>query len=720
MIYEQGLSLRAQCDGAKPCNSCRSLRETCEYSGSDGRKKEDWKARVESLERRNRYLEEQVAQLSGQRPQPAQQPLQTVPETGPGSGQGHRNQNTNANDFHHLPDEDEMVHMFYAATADHPLLGQMGAQYGDHRRNRRDKLPDKRLTRYALYAFFQCAATIFYVTTEEQSTRLMERVYHSDDANMGDVCELSALAAIGSHYNINEVPDEARAAFFFLASTSLHEAMQSDYFQGMRIFICLCMSCVMDKSSNARLLIMSALNLARSRMKEQLQNSYPNNSGSEAYRRTLQTLVFLEGWLSYSLGYRNCLKQSEIDLVHSLWPPASQSSPMTPEAYTTRLIQSQMTRLSLLASGIKNEMVLFKDNYWAHADRLSLQLDLWHQDLPLQLRLAALNKPEKGVTALQERAIYIIHVLYINSRLQLYCQLFKASQSGTNGTGISMHQINHNPRLSLETLFKQIPKHICDVYTDFSIQLARIITLMFSSEAIITRCWIVIRSAFNSCIVLLLGVCQKYFTGTKTTDINNIFAHVESCLKVLRFCGRRDIAANRLGDLLDPVLRQLSHMSMGSSPSLHGTGEPGPSVSVSASGSGTRSGSGLTPGTGYTSGSGSRSLPPSRFGDTPGSTSSSGSGNVSSSNPSSGNERTPYPTVSGAVSGSGFGTRHSPRPYPVAGVSGLDMESSFSTNMREMTIQYILDKKASDLLMLVRMTHQILNLMPPDGCNVWV
>ncbi|KAL4898829.1 hypothetical protein BDW74DRAFT_184353 [Aspergillus multicolor] len=698
------LSWRTQCDGANPCTSCRDLRAPCEYSGLDGRKREDWKARVEALERRNRYLEGQVAQLSVQQPQPEQQPLQTVPETGPGPG--HESQNTNPNDSHPLRDEqDEMVHMFYAATANHPLLGQMGAQYGHHRQNRRDKLPDERLTRYALDAFFQCAATLFYVTTEEQSTKLMERVYHSEDASVEDVCELSALAAIGSHYKIDKVPDEVRAAYFLLASTSLHEAMQGDHVQGMRIFICLCMSCVMDKSSNARLLIMSALNLARLRMENLMQHPYPNDSGSEEYVRTLQTLVFLEGWLSYSLGYRNCLKESEIDLVHSLWPPAPQSAPMTPEAYTTRLIQSQMTKLAILASGIQNEMVLFKADYWAHADRLSLQLDLWHQSLPPQLHLAALNKPEKGVTILQERAIYLMHMLYIDSRLQLYCQLFKASGENRDGTGIGLHQIAPDSRLSLETLFKQVPKHICDMHTNFSIQLARMITLMFSHEAIMTRCWLVIRSAFDSCIVLLLGVCQKYFAGSDTTDIAEIFAHVESCLEVLRFCGRHDIVANRLGDLLDPVLGQLSHMSMRSSPSLR---DAGPPTSGSGLGSGTCFGSGITSGMGYVSGSESRSLPPSGIGDTLG------------SNPSSGNEHTPYPTVSGAVSSSGFGTRCSPRPYTTATVSGPEMKSSFSTNMREMTIQYVLDKKANDLLILVRMTHQILNLMPPDGCNVWV
>ncbi|KAL4757333.1 Zn(II)2Cys6 transcription factor [Aspergillus foveolatus] len=678
-------SLRKRCDGGKPCPSCRDLGTPCEYTGSDGRKKEEWKARVQALEQRNRYLEEQVAQLSAQQHQA--QRLETV------RGPGHY-----SIDFHPLRDEDdEMVHMFYAATADHPLLCRMVSQYGHHRGNHREKLPDEKLTRYALDAFFQCAATLFYVTTEEQATQLMNKVYHSDEASMEDVCELSALAAIGSHYKIDEVPEEARAAYFFLASTSLNEAMQGDQIQGMRIFICLCMSCIMDKSSNARLLIMSALNIARSRMEPQLQHASPDGRDTE-YRRTLQTLVFLEGWLSYSLGYRNCLTEREIDLVHSLWPPAALSSPMTPEAYTTRLIQNQMTKLALLASGIQDEMVLRQADYWAHADRLSLKLDLWHQGLPPQLHLAALNKPEKSVTVLQERAIYMMHMLYIDSRLQLYCQLLKASQSGTNGTGIGADQFQQDPGCSPETLFKQVPKHIYDVHTDFSIQLARIIMLMFSNEAIMTRCWLVIRSAFDSCIVLLLGVCHKYFTGAEITDITDIFTHIESCLKVIRFCGRRDIAASRLDDLLDSVLRQLSHMSMGLSLGLR------EQAGTSGSGSGPGTGSG----TGFD------------LGRTPRSRTSTGTntGSGSGSNSGYGNETTPDSGLhasSGSGSGFCYGSRRSLGERMPGGFPGLNMDIA-----AELDVGYLLDKKASDLLTLVRMMHQILNLMPPGGCYVWV
>jgi hypothetical protein len=148
-----------------------------------------------------------------------------------------------------------LEHMFFAATANHPLLNSLNPPSGFSDRNMRDQIPEEHLTRYALDAFFQCAATLFYVTTEDNAAQLMKKVYHTNDASILDICELSALAAIGSYYIIDKVDDAARARYFFLATTNLNEAVQAYDIQGLRIFICLCMSCIMDKSLSARLLV---------------------------------------------------------------------------------------------------------------------------------------------------------------------------------------------------------------------------------------------------------------------------------------------------------------------------------------------------------------------------------------------------------------------------------------------------------------------------------
>jgi hypothetical protein len=74
----------------------------------------------------------------------------------------------------------------------------------------------------------------------------------------------------------------------------------------------------------------SGLNLARARTEAETERSESNGKDVLEYRRTLQTVLFFEGyvlsfftqaaancnrWLSWSLGYRNCLKESELNLV---------------------------------------------------------------------------------------------------------------------------------------------------------------------------------------------------------------------------------------------------------------------------------------------------------------------------------------------------------------------------------------------------------------------
>ncbi|KAL3462127.1 hypothetical protein BJX64DRAFT_148626 [Aspergillus heterothallicus] len=601
--------MRKRCDGAKPCASCVAIAAQCQYSGTDGRSREALKSQIEALQQRNAYLERLVEELRPNRVEGAvQQAAPFIDQTIQGEQQrltqgigaakqaglqvGNSAITSSSSSYtlnspsltRTLPEtpfsETELKHMFCAATATHPLLGSVETQYERMPGNHFANLPEERITRQALDAFFQCAATLFYVTTAEKSTYLLEKVYHSDNASVQDICELCALAAIGSYYKVEQIPDEARGMYFYLASTNLNEAVEADAIQGMRIFICLCMSSIMDKSSSARMLIISALNLARGKMQTDLQKEFSNDR-KEEYRRTLQTLVFLEGWLSYSLGYRNCLKKSEIDLVHFTIPLNETSE--NASALTTRLIQSQMTKLTIVASGIQDEISSYGPDYWAHADVLSSRLDAWYQSLPPDLHLSALaipgnNPKQRRMNILQERALYLMHMLYIDMRLQLYCQLLKSSYV------IAAEQEEG----FLERLFQQIPPQIADAHREFAMQLTRIVSLLFEENAIMTRCWLVICAVFDASVVLLLAACQCYNSSQLTGNVTDMFTHVEKCLTVLAFCSRHDIAANRLRDILEPVFHELSRMS--SDPN-----------SLSGSGLGSVSGRSLPAGQGSTS-----------------------------------------------------------------------------------------------------------------------
>lgn len=83
-------------------------------------------------------------------------------------------------------------------------------------------------------------------------------------------------------------------------------------------------------------------------------------------------------------------------------------------------------------------------------------------------------------------------------------------------------------------------------------------------------------SVFDTCVVLLLDICQKYITGGSPGNDNYSFtqlvSHLDICLTVLRFCGRSDIAAHRLGGMLDPIVEQLNRMNIISHPQTNEDG----------------------------------------------------------------------------------------------------------------------------------------------------
>src|SRR5438034_4687137 len=68
-------------------------------------------------------------------------------------------------------------------------------------------LPPESFTRLAVSGFFSSAATLLYVMSEEASESLIRRVYHnSASANKSDICELCAIAAVGSQYITDGIP----------------------------------------------------------------------------------------------------------------------------------------------------------------------------------------------------------------------------------------------------------------------------------------------------------------------------------------------------------------------------------------------------------------------------------------------------------------------------------------------------------------------------------
>jgi hypothetical protein len=149
-----------------------------------------------------------------------------------------------------------------------------------------------------------------------------------------------------------------------------------------------------------------------------------------------------------------------------------------------------MTKLILLASELQQGISPYGPNYWSHADMLFARLDTWHTSLPPDLNLTTLlinthDRNDKPVTECQTHALYLMHLLYIDIRLQLYRQLLTASCTDITGPA------GDGDEALLGSVFQQIPGHVANTTVGFAVQLTRIVSLMYAESAISARCWLV-------------------------------------------------------------------------------------------------------------------------------------------------------------------------------------------------------------------------------------
>ncbi|KAJ5725538.1 uncharacterized protein N7483_006895 [Penicillium malachiteum] len=151
--------------------------------------------------------------------------------------------------------QDDMLNICYTGTAAYPTLLNSQPSLEAYQTSTVHGLPDEQIAHYAVDGFFRCAATLFFIKTHDEALELLYRVYQDENVSVGDMSEFCALAAIRSHYDAERVPQEARAVFFYRASIVLNGIVPLESVQRVRVFICLCMNCIMDKSTTARTLI---------------------------------------------------------------------------------------------------------------------------------------------------------------------------------------------------------------------------------------------------------------------------------------------------------------------------------------------------------------------------------------------------------------------------------------------------------------------------------
>lgn len=156
---------------------------------------------------------------------------------------------------------------------------------------------------------------MFYVMQREACEKLMRTTYEQPaEMARSNVCGLCAVAAVGSLYCTDELPDFAHKKYFQCASSLLRHTVETDALMGMRVSACLSVYLVLGKSISTRtmtgkgfqvlrfILILSApftewfvasgLNIARWNMREWKRNASREDLFERA--RVFRTLAFME------------------------------------------------------------------------------------------------------------------------------------------------------------------------------------------------------------------------------------------------------------------------------------------------------------------------------------------------------------------------------------------------------------------------------------------
>ncbi|KAL4993369.1 hypothetical protein BDV10DRAFT_190053 [Aspergillus recurvatus] len=101
-------------------------------------------------------------------------------------------------------------------------------------------------------ACFSCIGTLIYIESQGAASVLLGNVYHRDDTLAQNVCELCAIAAVGCHYNRDDVPTACENEFFRHAILLICDTLEQHTETAVKVIICLVTYMILTKIKSAR------------------------------------------------------------------------------------------------------------------------------------------------------------------------------------------------------------------------------------------------------------------------------------------------------------------------------------------------------------------------------------------------------------------------------------------------------------------------------------
>ncbi|KAG9635400.1 hypothetical protein KCU64_g15031, partial [Aureobasidium melanogenum] len=394
-------------------------------------------------------------------------------------------------------------------------------------------LPSVDVLRRCISAFYNESGKLFQVIPSshvETQFQILAAAQGDKQARRLAICELCAVGAIGSQYIKEYLPEGVQQNMYSAAKHLLEDAVTADASRAAKICVMLCMYNIMDKQKVAMTLVAMGLNLLTRPPIPQVCPPNMERSQWMELRKTWRVLVFLEAWLSSTLGYVSGLQLPK-DLMSAknleIEDEANLEEKVTTEMIRITIIKFDMLRLSLSFNGLSALMV----------ETITKELNHWHRNLPRDMRLTELAKNTEISFELR-RTIYYVNFLYFGAQIMLLRRVLQ-----------SMHEKNSllaGNEAAVNDLIAQA-KHAAR-------ESAKLFERLYVEGGIIERCWVCIFQAYSSCVIILHHVAEMLFEqhmeGRPATRLQGDLQLASACLNFLGVCCQKDVAAGQFHSLL--------------------------------------------------------------------------------------------------------------------------------------------------------------------------
>ncbi|CAN9429621.1 unnamed protein product [Alternaria alternata] len=401
-------------------------------------------------------------------------------------------------------------------------------------------LPPEDRVRRSMYAFVRGTGSLLFMWTYEQVNEILDRIYRPQkQVDQMTLAECFTVAAMGAHYDIDAFPDRMRRLLYASGTLQFNEqTARQDYFRTMRLLLSLSFYSLLEKHMSAKYLIAAGLQIAR--WKCLSTQAWSCSASDENWKKIFRSLVFMDSWLSYTLGYPSEVTANDIQIACVVYHPD--------QVPIDELIHVQISKINLIAAEVAKTLASPELTTKGNITMLATKLENWREEIPHALQIPTLLSSEaQDLTVYQRRAVFMVHIMYLGALVLLYRQLLVASAEA---------QLIDSTPSSLNNISVEDVKRYRQECAMAAQNIARMLGLISFDGTLTKRCWIIIYWSFSAAICLLFSATAKLMDG-QVDDVEADLAYAKSCMDMLEPCKPCEPVAARYLDTLWPLYDHL-------------------------------------------------------------------------------------------------------------------------------------------------------------------